>query len=685
MLVFGLIISIPATRWRTEILLYRATGRIQDITWSDLIRMLRPGSDIYLERLAETRNPYLAIESPRHSKSDIEAGKQLFLEKCAPCHGEEGRGGPGGPSLNDRVFRQGHSDWALYRTITLGIPNTAMVGREMPRDDVWRLVSYLQKTLVETPPTGSALNPVTIAPVTTAELSNATDQPSDWLTYSGSYSSQRHSGLIQINRQNVAQLRVAWARQLSTLADKVETTPIVRGTTMFVTEPPNRVLGLDATSGRVLWTFTHDLPSRLLLCCGPVNRGVALLGSRVFVGTLDAHVIALDANTGRVLWDVPVDDSSKGYSITGAPLAIDDMVVTGVGGGEYGIRGFIDAYDAATGKRRWRFYTVPAKGEPGSETWEGGPGPTGGAPTWLTGSFDPQLRLIYWGVGNPSPNFDGANRKGNNLYTNSVVALDASSGKLRWHFQFTPHDLHDWDSAQIPVLVDAVLDGSKRKLIAWANRNGFYYLLDRETGKFLLGTPFVKQTWADGLDVNGQPRVRQESIPTPQGSLVYPSLSGATNWWSPTYDPGLGLLYVPAVDRGGIFYLWPDRPPDVTGARLGGLDTKVPNEDMIAGVKALEVTTGRIKWQYLRHYSSPQRKATSEMGGLLSTGSRLVFGGDGDAFIAWDAETGLELWRFNAGGTIWAAPVSYEVDGRQYITVAAGRTILSFSLPEQKH
>jgi alcohol dehydrogenase (cytochrome c) len=542
-------------------------------------------------------------------------------------------------------------------------------------------VSYLQKTLVESRPIESASNAVTLKPVTAAELRGAAEQPADWLTYSGSYTSHRHSSLNQINRHNVAQLRVAWQRQFSTAAEKVETTPIVRGSTMFVTEPPNHVLALDSVSGRVLWTFSRDLQSPLFLCCGAVNRGVALLGSRVFVGTLDAHLIALDANTGLVAWDVAVGDNSKGYSITGAPLVIEDMVVTGVGGGEYGIRGFVDAYDAATGKRRWRFYTVPEVGQPGSETWQGNSGPLSGGPTWLTGSFDPELRLIYWGVGNPSLNFYGENRKGNNLYSNCVVALDPDSGKLRWYFQFTPHDLHDWDAVQIPVLVDAEMDGSKRKLMAWANRNGFYYLLDRETGKFLLGTPFVKQTWADGLDVNGQPRVRPESIPTPQGSLVYPSLNGGTNWWSPTFDPELGLMYVPTIDRGGIFYAWPDRPPDATGARLGGIDTKVPNEDMMVAVKALEVTTGRVRWQYSRQYSSPERKANSQMGGLISTAGRLVFGGDGEAFIAWDAETGAELWRIETGGTIWAAPVSYEAGGRQFVAVATGRSIMAFSLP----
>jgi alcohol dehydrogenase (cytochrome c) len=681
LILLGGISAIPALRWRAKIVFYKSTGQINDIDWSDLTRMLRPGSDIYLEHLAETRNPYLTIENPRGSKRDVDEGKQLFAENCSPCHGDQGHGGPGGPDLYDRIYRQGHSDWALYRTITVGIPKTAMVGRKLLRDDVWRLVGFIQQKTANAGTEKTRSNLVSIEPVTAAELRDAENRPGEWLTYSGSYSSQRHSQLRQINRDNVSRLRVEWERQFSTAAERVETTPIVRGSTMFVTEPPNGVLALDAATGQVLWTYSRELPANLLLCCGQVNRGVAILGNRVFVGTLDAHLIALDAGTGKVIWDVAVADSAKGYSITGAPLVVDDMVLTGVGGGEYGIRGFVDAYDAASGQRRWHFETLPKPGQAGSETWGSNSLEKAGAPTWLTGSFDPELRLIYWGVGNPSLNFDGENRKGDNLYSNSVVALDADTGKLRWYFQFTPHDLHDWDAVQIPVLVDAEIDGSKRKLMAWANRNGFYYLLDRVTGKFLLGTPFAKQTWADGLDSNGRPRVRPESVPSRQGSLVYPSLNGATNWWSPTYDSELKLFFVPTIDRGGIFYLWPDRPPSEVGARLGGFDTKVPNEDITVGVKALEVRTGRVRWQYSRRYSDPERKAQGDMGGLVSTTGRLVLGGDGETFLAWDAETGVELWHFETGGKITAAPITYEQNGRQYIAIAAGRSILAFASP----
>jgi alcohol dehydrogenase (cytochrome c) len=674
------IISLRPLRSRAIVFLDKASGQLNDVDWSDLCWLLSRSNGADLSRLVATRNVYESVESPRRAKSDVETGARLFREQCSSCHGENGKGGVGGPSLENHVFRQGRSDWALFRTVTRGIPGTAMVARSLSRDDAWRLVSYLKQVLAG-PLAGvatSAPPPVTIEPITAAELRSAEDHPADWLMYSGTYSGSRYSRLTQINRRNVSELRVEWQRQLETPIEKVETSPLVRGSTMFLTEPPNRVLALDATSGRVLWTYSRDLPSRLIVCCGPVNRGVALLGDRVFAGTLDAHLVALDASSGKVIWDVEVAEPSKGYSITAAPLAVEDMVISGVAGGEYGIRGFLDAYDASTGKRRWRFYTLPQAGDPGSETWEGSSLRSGGAPTWLTGSFDPELQLIYWGVGNPSPNFFGENRKGDNLYTNSVVAVDASSGKLRWYFQFTPHDLHDWDSVQVPVLAEAVVDGSKRKLLAWANRNGFFYLLDRTTGKFLLGAPFVRQTWADGLDVAGRPRVRPESLPTPQGSVVYPGVTGATNWWPPTYDPEARVLYVPTVDKGAIFIASSHEPLDKFGESLGGITMPIPDEDATVAVKAIDVTTGRIRWQ---HQDSP-RRIYMEMSGLMSTASKLLFRGDAEQFVAEDAETGADLWQFAAGAPICAAPVSYEVRGRQYVAVAAGRTILAFALPK---
>lgn len=653
----------------------KATGRLNDLDWSEMRWALGRHNGVDLERLAQTRNAYLSIEDPLRATSDVEAGKLLFQENCRICHGDAGRGGPGGPNLYERIYRQGRSDWALFRTITRGIPGTAMAGRTFPREDVWRLVSYLQQTIVDAKGDKSPVR-ATFESVTAADLQSAASNPSEWLTYSGSYSGQRHSQLQAVNKSSVSQLRIEWVRQFATVAERVETTPIVRGSVMFATVPPNQAMALDAATGAILWTHSWDLPPQLKLCCGQVNRGMAILGNRVFVGTLDGRLLALDASSGKELWEAVVADNRQVYSITGAPLAIDNMVLTGVGGGEFGIRGFIDSYDASTGKRLWRTYTVPAPGEPGSETWEGNSLRNGGAPTWLTGSYDPEARTVFWGVGNPSPNYNGEGRKGDNLYTNSVVALDVDSGKMRWHFQFTPHDVHDWDAAQIPVLLDAKFDGKPRKLMAWANRNGFYYLLDRTNGKFLVGTPFVKQTWADGLDENGRPRVRSGSMPTRQGSVVYPSITGGTNWWSPTYDPDSETIYIPTVDLGGIFYIMPDRPATPEGF-LGGTDIKVPNEDMTAAVKALDVKTGRIRWEA----KQTPRRTVVETAGLLSTAGHLVFGGDLDTFYAWDADTGKELWKCRLGAQIAAAPITYQLSGRQYVAIAAGRSLFAFALP----
>lgn len=662
------------------IVLDKAVGNLPEMSWSDILWAVKLGSEINLEKLADTKNPFEVIDGPRQSSSDLADGEKLFGKLCVSCHGDAGRGGVGGPSLYDRTFVQGRTPWALYRTITLGISGTPMVGRDLSRNDAWRIVSYLESKLstqesAELDPAFASLRPV--API---DLVDATKDPAEWLTYSGSYDGQRHSTLDQINRSNVGQLRVEWTRQLLDAQGDLETTPIVRGSVMVVTGLSDKVLALDTASGRVLWTYSRDLPNGLKLCCGPVNRGVALLGTQLFLGTVDGHLVALDATTGKVLWDVALVDKTDGYSITGAPLVVDDMVITGVAGGEYAIRGFIDAYDAATGKRRWRFYTVPGPGEPGSETWEPGSLQTGGSPTWLTGSYDPQLHLLYWGVGNPSPNYYGENRKGDNLYSDSVVALDVRSGKLVWYFQFTPHDLHDWDSDQIPVLVDTAIDGSERKLLAWPNRNGFYYLLDRVTGKFLLGKAFAKQTWADGLDADGRPRVRPESIPSRAGATVYPSAAGAINWWSPSYDSRSGLLYVPSIEQGSIYFASPDRPVDSEGMVLGSWGAGIPHEQVVMSVKAIDVVTGQIRWQHNR----PRRLGTSigGTGGLLSTNGGFVFGGDGETLFALDAESGAELWHFDAGGKVIAAPITYQLAGREFISVAAGHSIFTFALPQ---
>ena len=374
------------------------------------------------------------------------------------------------------------------------------------------------------------------SPVTYERLVNAAQEPENWLTYSGQLNGQRYSRLDQINRLNAAELELKWAYQLPVL-DRAETTPLVVDGVMFITEAPSNVTAVDARDGRPYWRYEYPLQDDLKICCGRNNRGVAILGETLYMSTLDAHLVAIDARTGNLRWDVEVAEAEKGYSKTAAPLIVKDKVVTGIAGGEYGIRGFLDAYDAETGDRAWRTYTIPGPDDPGNQSWSGDSWRTGGAPTWITGSYDPELNLIYWGTGNPGPDYGGDVRLGDNLYSDSVLALNGDTGELEWHFQFTPHDMHDWDAIQIPVLADAEFKGKQRKLMLWANRNAFFYVLDRATGEFLLGEPFARQDWAVGLDENGRPIRAPGKLPTVEGTVVAPTVVGATNWWSPTYSP----------------------------------------------------------------------------------------------------------------------------------------------------
>jgi alcohol dehydrogenase (cytochrome c) len=383
--------------------------------------------------------------------------------------------------------------------------------------------------------------------------------------------------------------------------------------------------------------------------------------------------VALDAKSGSVVWDVEVADYRTGYSITAAPLAIQDKIIVGISGGEYGIRGFLDAYDAKTGERLWRFYTIPGPGDPGHETWEGDSWKTGGAPTWVTGSFDPQLNLIYWGTGNPSPDFNGEVRKGDNLFSSSVIALDANTGKLKWHFQFTPHDVHDWDACQIPVLVDREFRGRQRKLLFWGNRNAFFYVLDRETGEFLLAREFAKQTWAERINSKGRPVRRPGMLPSPEGTLVYPGIQGGTNWYSPSYNPQTGLFYLSVWELPNIFFLGEaiyDPGTFFYGSLMQGASEEEPGW---GAVRALVPETGDIKWEYRLH--------TVPWSGILSTAGDLAFSGTTDGqFFALDAYTGKELWVTYLGGMISASPISYLSEGKQQISIAAGSALFTFAL-----
>ncbi|MGE0759363.1 MAG: PQQ-binding-like beta-propeller repeat protein, partial [Pirellulaceae bacterium] len=386
------------------------------------------------------------------------------------------------------------------------------------------------------------------------QIRNADNEPGNWLTYSGQYHSQRFSRLSRINTGNVGQLRVKWVRQFKT-QEFVECSPLVVDGLMIVTLPESKVCALDAKTGLPYWLYDHPLPDKLAICCGKINRGVAILGETLYLGTLDAQLVALDARSGNVVWKEQVIEHHTGHSITGAPLVVKDMVITGIAGGEFGIRGFIDAYDARTGERRWRTHTIPAPGEKGNDTWAGDSWRRGGSPTWMTGSFDPALNLLYWGVGNPGPDWNGEVREGDNLYSDCVLALDPDNGKIKWHFQFTPHDVHDWDACQIPVLVDLPYRGSPRKLMLFGNRNAFYYVLDRRTGQFLHATAFARQTWAKEIDATGRPVRVPGKLPTVEGNYVCPDVSGAANWWSPTYSPQTNHFYLTAFDGGTNYFI----------------------------------------------------------------------------------------------------------------------------------
>ena len=510
------------------------------------------------------------------------------------------------------------------------------------------------------------------SPVTWDRLVNAADEPHNWLMYSGTLDSQRFSRLDQINTGNVSNLELKWAHHIPQL-DRNETTPLVVDGVMFITESPSNLTAVDAASGRPYWRYEHELPDNLRVCCGRNNRGVAILGETLYMSTLDAHLVGIDALSGSLLWNTEVADHESGYSKTAAPLIVKDKVVTGIAGGEFGIRGFLDAYNAETGAREWRTHTIPGPDHPDNRTWAGDSWRTGGSPTWITGSYDPELDLIYWGTGNPGPDYNGEIRGGDNLYADSVLALDGDTGEMAWYFQFTPHDVHDWDAIQIPVLADVEIGGESRKAMLWANRNAFYYTLDRETGEFLVGKPYARQTWAEGLDENGRPIRRPNMLPSAEGTLVSPTAGGGTNWWSPAFSPRTGLLYVNAFDGEAEFFI---RDEDYTAGDLftgGGTDAPLPIDNYVSAIRALDPVTGDLRWEF------PIKARTRA--GVLATAGDIVFSGSVDGyFYALDAVTGEELWHIALGGRMNASPMTYAVDGQQFVTMPAGNVVYTFAL-----
>ena len=494
----------------------------------------------------------------------------------------------------------------------------------------------------------------------------------NWLSYSGDFSGRRHSDLKQVTPANAKSLAAQWVYHIEG-ARKLECTPVVANGVMYVTNS-NEVHALDARTGRRIWRYQDNRTDRR-----NVNRGVAVLGNRVFFVTGDAHLVALHAANGALLWDTEYASVNSGYHATLAPLALKDRVLVGVSGGDSGMRGFVAAYAAATGEELWRFWTIPARGEPGAESWAGFPLEWGGGGTWMTGTYDPELNLLYWTTGNPWPDFYGGDRKGDNLYSDSVVALNPDTGQMQWYFQFTPHDTHDWDAQEFPVLVDAPWRGQPRKLLLQANRNGFFYVLDRTNGQFLFGKPFVKKlTWARGLDAQGRPIEIPEMDPTATGKTVCPSVRGASNWMSPSYNPATGLFYVSTLEQCDEYRGSARTPEPMKGFAGGGADP-LPQDPGRFYLRALDPQTGDIRWEH------PMPGPADSWTGTVSTAGGVVFAGDDDGhLVALDAKTGKDLWHFYLGQLLTASPMTYMVDGKQFVAIAAATDVFAFALFEPR-
>ena len=691
--------------------------------------------DEQLQPLAEWVHSLNASAYDLKLPGDEVAGERFFFGKgqCGSCHMVAGRGGVNGPDLSSigRQLTLRQLDQALVDPLARSVNRStaSCPGWAWCPDDNWAVVnvhlrngsvlrgfarnqgkhdlqmqtldgqfrllreSDYSKVVREEKPLMPPLNATTeerrdllaylsrrggisVGPLTTearqipAETVRQILQPApgEWPTYHGDLNGNRHSKLDQIKTQNVRRLQLQWSYSIP--YPELEMTPLVAGGVMYISGP-NRVCALDAQTGRSIWCY-----SRLRTPAGNIagdaakgaNRGVAILGDRVFFVTDNAQLICLNGFTGGLMWEVSLPETPGRYGSTVAPLVVGDLVIAGVAGGDEGIRGFVSAYKATTGQLAWRFWTVPKPGEPGSETWSGKAIEVGGGSTWLTGSYDPETQLLFWPTGNPFPDTDGEDRKGDNLYTNSVVALDIKTGKLRWHYQFTPHDLHDWDATEPLVLVNTRFKGAERKLLLQANRNGFFYVLDRTTGELLLGKPFVNRlTWASGIGSDGRPQLLEGNKPTRAGVKSCPAVRGATNWYSTAFSDITRLFYVMAVEDCSIYQQ----------AALGGyVPWRDPSSPPEKYLRALDIETGKIVWE-IQQLGPPE----ANYSGVLSTAGGLVFYGEtGGGFAAVDAKTGNTLWHFETNQEWKASPMTYMVNGRQYVAIASGGNVLSFAL-----
>lgn len=494
------------------------------------------------------------------------------------------------------------------------------------------------------------------------------DNPQHWLHYGGDYSNLRHSPITDLSPENVDRLNFAWGFSTGTQG-QFAVSPVVYDGIMYVTSSYNRLFALDARSGELYWRYDHQQPTDLRICCGPANRGVAIIGDKVLMATLDARIMAFDRKSGEILWDTEIIEYNRGFSATSAPLIVKNLAIIGIAGGEYGVRGFFDAYNVDTGERVWRHYTVPAEGEPGSETWSGTSYETGGAPAWTIGTYDPELDLLYWTTGNPAPDWNGDDRLGDNLYSDSVLALDPDTGELQWYYQFTPHDVWDYDGNSHLFQVDFEQEGETIKALVQANRNGFFYVINRENGEFIRATNYMEQlNWALSMEPNGRPVVNPEALPNEEPTMrVCPGVLGGMNGAvSGAANPDLNLVFIPVIESCQL--IQKGISVHVEGLQFfGGLPIPVDVTESIAygHITAMNYQTGEVRWRYL----DPEPM----MAGTLSTAGGLVFTGSqtGHA-IALDAETGEELWRVRLGGGVRSQPIAYQIDGESYVAIGSG-------------
>lgn len=631
-----------------------------------------------------------------------DAGRQVYVGRCAGCHGTNGDGGELGPAITMRV--PARTDEELTTLFQQGLPTAGMPAFPGLADtevrDLIRFLRALQPREGSKPTrtkvalsTGIWLEGVVLNQGTfdlqllgddrrihllrkSGDRYRPVTSQSDWPSYNGQMSGSRYSTLAQITKTNVHRMVPKWIFGLPN-TPPLQVTPVVVDGVMYVTSA-NQCYALDAGSGRQMWHYQRPRTKGLIgNAAGGVNRGIGVAGDRVFMVTDHAHLIALNRSTGALLWETEMADWRQNYNATGAPLPIGNLVVTGTSGGDEGVRGFLAAFDQATGKEVWRFWTVPRAGEPGSETWQGKGIEHPGAATWLTGTYDPELDTLYWPTGNPTPDLDGSDRGGDNLYSDSVLALDAKTGKLKWYFQFTPHDVWDYDAQETPALVDATWQGRPRKLLVQANRNGFFYVLDRTDGKFLFGTKYVKNvTWASGLTPEGRPIPIPGMEPSLEGQRVCPSLEGASNWYSTSFNPATGLYYVQTNDMCGVFTKIPMEWAAGKGF-MGGSFARAPGEPAQRVLRAIDIQTGRIAWEV------PQVGPVTSWGGTLSSaGGIVIFGEDSGSLMAADAASGKPLWSFQTNQNWKASPMTYAFDNKQYVAVASGSAIIAFGLPD---